>query len=161
MARTRTARRLLLGALLFALLAPGEAAAQEASRGEQPTPGNVEELGGALQEAFQEEEVEAGWFPRLTRKLPPFLSDTKLGFQARTYYWDEHRVNGTRAQAWTLGGAFDYRSGWLKEVFAVGVAVYTSQKLVGKSDRDGTGLLRPGQKGYTVAGQAWAEFRIR
>jgi hypothetical protein len=157
--------------VLGALLVSGAARAQEVSRGEQPTPDSVEDLGGALQEAFEEEERVVGLFPWLTRaigRLPPFLRDTEVTFRARTYYFDQwnqevdpQNPDDTRRQAWALGGALVYRSGWLKDTFAIGAALYTSQKLYGRKDRDGTGLLRPGQEGYTVAGQAYAEFRYR
>jgi hypothetical protein len=155
---------LLVGIALGTFVASGTARAQEVSRGAQPTPDSVEELGGALQEAFEEDKRVVGLFPWLTRamgKLPPFLRDTEITFRARTYYFDRWNQDETRAQAWALGGAFVYRSGWLKDTFAVGAALYTSQRLYGEKDRDGTGLLQPGQKSYTVAGQAFAEFRYR
>ena len=53
MATIPAVRRLLPSALLLTLLLPGVAHAQEVSRGAQPTPDNVGELGGALQEAFE------------------------------------------------------------------------------------------------------------
>ena len=118
---------LLVGIALGALVASGTARAQEVSRGAQPTPDSVEELGGALQEAFEEDRRVVGLFPRLTRamgKLPPFLRDTEVTFRARTYYFDRWNEDETRAQAWTLGGALVYRSGWLKDTFAIGAALY-------------------------------------
>ncbi len=160
----RLALSLLVGIALLALVASGTARAQEVSRGAQPTPDSVEELGGALQEAFEEDRRVVGLFPRLTRamgKLPPFLRDTELTFRTRTYYFDRWNQDETRSQAWALGGALVYRSGWLKDTFAMGAALYTSQRLYGRKDRDGTGLLQPGQKSYTVAGQAFVEFRYR
>jgi hypothetical protein len=147
---------------LLLLLAPGAARAQEVSRGEQPTPDSVEDLGGALQGAFVVEEPEPG-IPRLTRmiqNLPPFLRDTKLSFNARTYYFDHWRLDDTRGQTWAIGGGLEYRSGWAWDRLAVGAAVYTSQRIVGKKSRGGTGLLRPVQESYTVAGQGYAELRF-
>ena len=37
---------------------------------------------------------------------------------------------------------------------------YTSQPVYGPEDRDGSGLLQPGQGGYTVLGQAYAEVKF-
>ncbi len=150
-----------LSALLFA--AP--ARAQEASRGERPTPDSVDDLGGALQGAFEPEEEELRppllpWVRRWMQKLPPFLRDTELVFNARTYYFDSWRPDDTRSQAWAIGGALSYRSGWAFDRIRLGAALYTSQRLVGPRDRDGTGLLRERQKGYTVAGQGFAELKL-
>ena len=67
--KPRLALSLLVGIALGALVANGTAWAQEVSRGAQPTPDSVEELGGALQEAFEEDKRVVGWFPWLTRAI--------------------------------------------------------------------------------------------
>jgi hypothetical protein len=157
--------RLLLSLALAAATFGVEAApagAQEASRGEAPTPDSVEGLDGAMQQPFEEEEVVYSRFPWLNRtiaRLPPFLRDTDFRFQLRTYYWDHWRQDESRGQAWAIGGAFQYRSGWIYDALRIGAAVYTSQPLVAPEARGGTGLLREGQQGYTVAGQAFLEMR--
>jgi hypothetical protein len=150
--------------LLTVLLAAAEPRAQEASRGEKPTPDTVEELGGAMQQAFEEEEEPTGRFPVLSRwaqKLPPFLRDTRLDFHLRTYYFRRDEVDLSQSEAWAIGGALEYRSGWLNDLFRMGAALYTSQPIYAPKDRDGTGLLREGQRGYTVAGQAYGQFRFK
>lgn len=157
----RRTGRLATG-LLGLLLCGGPAAAQEASRGEQPTPDSVEDLSGAMQQAFEEEPTVLGRFPylrQLLQHLPPVIRDSRIRFNARTYYFDHWRANDSRGQAWAIGGALELQSGWLFDAIRAGAAVYTSQPLVAPEDQGGTGLLRPGQQGYTVPGQAWLELR--
>jgi hypothetical protein len=153
-------RCLLLGALLAC--GAGSAGAQEVSRGEAPTPDSVEDLDSALQQTFEEEEIVYSRFPPLNRaiaSLPPFLRDTDLRFKLRTYYWDHWRADETQGRAWAIGGAFDYRSGWLFDALRIGATLYTSQPIIAPEDKGGTGLLREGQQGYTVAGQGFLEMQ--
>jgi hypothetical protein len=149
-------------ALLAALGLAGAARAQEVNRGEAPTPDSVAELDGAMQQAFEEEKAVLGRFPGLRRALqhlPPFLRDTHFNFYARTYYFDHWRADGSRSQAWAIGGALTYRSGWIFDAIRIGAALYTSQPLYAPEDRGGTGLLGLDQQGYTVPGQAYLEMR--
>lgn len=148
--------------MLLAGLAAGAARAQEVNRGERPTPDSVEQLDSAMQQAFEERQAVAGWFPYLhqaLQHLPPVIRDARVDFNARTYYLGHDRADGGHSQAWALGGAFDLHSGWLFDAIRFGAAVYTSQPLVAPQGQGGTGLLRPGQQGYTVAGQGYLEFR--
>lgn len=94
--------------------------------------------------------------------LPPFLRDTEIGLNLRAYYLDrQNRVVPPRSdnEAFTIGGSLAYQSGWLADTFRMGLEVFTSQKLYGPLDRDGTLLLRPGQQSYTVLGRAYGEFK--
>jgi hypothetical protein len=153
-----------LAALAIAALAPAAAWAQESSRGEAPTPDTAEDLAGPLQSAFEEEPAPAGRIPaleKLRQKLPPFLRDTELTFRLRTFYWYEETIDDANPRALTVGGALVYESGQLKDVFSIGTSLYFSEPLWAPSDGDGTGLLRPGQDGYFVAGGGWARFRYR
>lgn len=157
----RSLRLALLAAALL-LGGPGLANAQEVSRGEAPTPDSVEGLDSALEQTFDEEEVVYSRFPWLNRaiaSLPPFLRDTDLRFYARTFYWDHWRADKTQGRAWAIGGAFQYRSGWVFDALRIGATLYTSQPLVAPDDKGGHGLLRPDQSGYTVAGQGYLEMR--
>jgi hypothetical protein len=140
----------------------GHSSAQEVNRGEAPTPDSVENLDSALQKTFEEEEVVYSRFPWLNRtiaSLPPFLRDTDLRFNLRTYYWDHWRADRSHGRAWAIGGAFQYRSGWLFDALRIGSTLYTSQPVIAPKGKGGTGLLREGQQGYTVAGQAFLEMR--
>jgi hypothetical protein len=51
------------------------------------------------------------------------------------------------------------QSGWLLDTFRVGATGYTSQPAYAPADRDGTGLLGPGQSSIVVLGQAYAQLK--
>ena len=101
-------------------------------------------------------------FPQLKDKvasLPPFLRDTDLSLHLRTYYFNRTTPDGTENEASALGGWLSYRSGWLLDTFGIGATLYGSAPLYAPEDRDGTLLLKPGQEGYYVPGEAWGAFR--
>ena len=64
------------------------------------------------------------------------------------------------SEAWAIGGALRYKSGYFFDLFGVGAAVYTSQPLYAPEERDGTLLLKPGGDGYTVLGQLYGEIKF-
>ena len=80
--------------------------------------------------------------------------------QLRTYYLDQESLTGSPGEAWALGGWAGLRSPWWGDLFQVGVVGYTSQKLYGPDDKDGTKLLAPGQEPITVLGEAFGAVRI-
>ena len=111
-----------------------------------------------MERSFQEKPFRPSRFPWLKEKLKdtaPFFRDTKLDINLRTYYLHFDSADNSKSEAWALGGSFAYRSGLLLDHFDVGAVLYTSQPLRAPADRDGTLLLEPGQKGYTVLGQLY------
>ena len=90
----------------------------------------------------------------------PFIRDSKFDAQLRTFYFNRDKYDNTRSEAWAIGGWLSFESGYLADVFRVGAVGYTSQRLYGPDDRDGTSLLKPGQEGYTVLGQIYGEFKF-
>src|SRR5678815_2752565 len=66
-----------------------------------------------------------------------------------------------RDRAWAFGGWIAYQSGWLFDTFAMGATFYGSAALYAPDDRDGTTLLKSGQKGYYVPGEAWGALRYQ
>jgi hypothetical protein len=151
------------GVVLIALLLARDVTfAGEATLGEAPAPDSVEDLGSPVSRVFEEAIREESILPGLKRRLrdlPPFVRDTRLLLNPRVYYFDRQREDDTRSQAFTYGGGLDYRSGWFKETVALGAALYTSQRLKGERNRDGSGLLQPGQQSYTVFGEAYGALR--
>jgi hypothetical protein len=114
-----------------------------------PPPGPpIERLFAPLKEAMKD--------------LPPFLRDTDLKLHYRSYYFDrENPENGSKNEAGAFGGWTSYKSGWLFDTFGIGGTIYGSGRLYGPKDRDGTSLLKPGQQGFYVAGEAYAALRYR
>ena len=93
------------------------------------------------------------------KDLPPFIRDTDLKIHFRSYYLNRENPNGSENEAWAFGGWVSYRSGWLFDTFGVGATFYGSAPLYAPDDRDGTTLLKPGQEGYYVLGEAYAALR--
>ena len=80
--------------------------------------------------------------------------------QLRTYYLESESLSGSPSAAWALGGWAGLRSPWWGELIQLGLIGYTSQKLYGPDDKDGTKLLGPGQEPITVLGEAFAAVRV-
>src|SRR5437899_9368718 len=91
--------------------------------------------------------------------FPPFLRDTNLSTHYRIYYLNQARPNDTQSEALATGGWISYQSGWLLDTFSLGASLYGSAPLYAPADRDGTLLLKTGQKGYFVPGEAWGALR--
>jgi len=90
-----------------------------------------------------------------------WLQNASLYIKPRFYYRHREEGNGQVLEALTGGGSIEAESGWLFDTLNFGVSAYTSQKIHGEIDRDGTGLLQPGQESYTVLGHAFLQARYR
>src|SRR5947207_13483517 len=88
------------------------------------------------------------------------LKDTKFEFNLRSFYFDRSDFNRSEKQAWAIGGWLGVKTGYFLDHVAFGATVYTSNPIYAPDDRDGTLLLAPGQNGYTVLGEFYAELRI-
>src|SRR5438132_1782099 len=88
------------------------------------------------------------------------LKDTKFEFNLRSYYFDRSDFNGSEKQAWAIGGWLGVKTGYFLDHIAFGATIYTSNPIYAPDDRDGTLLLAPGQNGYTILGELYAELRI-
>lgn len=95
------------------------------------------------------------------QKLPPFFADTQLDARARTFYLRKDRTIDLLSEAWAAGGSIYYRSGWLKDTFAIEAEGFTSQPVVAQDGRGGTLLLDFDQDGYSVLGLANAKLRYK
>jgi outer membrane porin, OprD family len=93
--------------------------------------------------------------------LPPFLRDTDFHLHFRSYYLNRMKPDGTVNEAEAFGGWASYKSGWLLDTFAIGATFYGSAPLYAPEDRDGTLILKPGQEGYYVPGEAWGALRYK
>jgi hypothetical protein len=149
--------------LLVCLAGPEVFAADESLLLEDPPTKSVGEEKGPLERAFEEPPPrDPVLFPgakRALSDLPAFFRDTQLSGDFRTYYLRRRFAERRNAEALAIGGAFRYRSGWFQDHLQIGAAVFTSQRLYGPTERDGTGLLGPGQRGYTVVGEAFGRLR--
>jgi hypothetical protein len=131
---------------------------------ESPTADSVHNERGPLEYLQPEEDIQPlSVFPALEKRiehLPPFWRDTKLNVHIRSYYFGRDTAEKSRKEAWALGGWLEYESGWWNDFMKVGMTGYTSQKLHGPEDRDGTLLLKTGQEGFSVLGLTYLQARI-
>jgi hypothetical protein len=88
------------------------------------------------------------------------LEDTTFKFNLRTYYMDRDKFDDTESEAWAAGGWAGVKTGYFLDHISLGMTGYTSQRLEGDENRDGTLLLAPGQEGYSVLGELYADVRI-
>jgi hypothetical protein len=140
------------------------AAAAERELDQASPPSSVVQIETPIERVISAEERRRPFFPRLASALddlPPFFADTQLEARFRTFYLRNDRTTDSLSEALATGGSLYYRSGWLAETFAVEVEGFTSQPLYAPQDRDGTGLLRPVQDGYTALGIANAQLQYR
>ena len=159
-----TRPRRVAAALLIVASLPLSAAAQtNVPTADEPddvyveqVPSSTEQGQTPLDEAFAPRD-RAQWIRETRRKA---FKDTKWDIQARSFYLGRDKYDNTESEAWALGGSVGFKTGYFRERFAFGATGYTSQKLYGPEDKDGTLLLRPGQEGYTVLGEVYGEFLI-
>ncbi len=89
-----------------------------------------------------------------------FGRDSEVDLHFRTYYFDRLNPGDVTNAAWAAGGWIGYRTGWIADLLQLGVVGYTSQRLWGPLDKDGSGLLAPGQESYSVVGEAYASLKL-
>jgi len=155
---------LCLAAVLGFGLSDAHAAGPEYTLDESPAPISTDAITSPMKKEFEETEKKPSKFPSLKERLKnldPFFRDTSLNLKIRSYYFYKDFDNpDEKNEAWALGGWLDYESGWWKDRIKIGATGYTSQKLYGPDDRDGTLLLAPGQEGIAVLGQAYLIGRV-
>jgi hypothetical protein len=152
----------LAAALLLVIVLPGLARAQgEGVTEERPAAESVDEYPATLEE--RPEEAPEGRFDAIEKRLEDIEQipeGSRLEFRFRSYYLRNVRLDSEIREAWTWGGSIFGESGWIAERLKLGAELFTSQPIIADEDRDGTGLLAPGQQGYTVLGQLFARVRI-
>jgi hypothetical protein len=88
------------------------------------------------------------------------FEDTAFYGELRSFYMDSNNLNGSQNEAWAIGGSAGLKTGYFRDLFAFGATAYTSQRISGPEDKDGTQLLAPGQHGYSAIGEAYAEVLL-
>lgn len=134
---------------------PAQAPAQSASRG---VASSAEQGQTSLHDTFERRPTSAA---AALPKEKPRTGDTVFKVQSRTMYLERHRYDGAVSEALATGGWAGVKTGHFWDHVAFGVTGYTSQRLHGELDEDGTGLLAPGQEGYSVLGEAYVEVRLQ
>ena len=90
----------------------------------------------------------------------PDARQQTLTLHLRTYYLDREKPTPPDFKSHAAGGWIGYDSGWFFDRFKLVLTGYTSQKLEGPLDQDGALLLKPGQRSYSVLGEAYASDKL-
>ncbi|MBN9535524.1 MAG: hypothetical protein J0H77_02305, partial [Alphaproteobacteria bacterium] len=85
--------------------------------------------------------------------------DATATVHLRSFYMDRTNVAPPNYVAWAGGGWLGYQSGWLYDTMQVGAVGYTTQPLWAPPSTSGTQLLKTGQYGFFILGQAYASAR--
>ena len=133
----------------------GTLAAPDYIEAEQSAAGDVGENQDAIDHAFKRPR-----FYRPFKRLRESLAKGGLDLKLRNYYFDRNNEHLPNNEAWAQGGALIYNSAWWQSRVRIGATLYTSQKLYGPSDKDGTFLLKTGQKSFSVLGEAFLEAKL-
>ena len=88
------------------------------------------------------------------------LEATQFKFQLRTYYFNREKFDGSRSESMAIGGWAGFKTGYFLDHIAFGVTGYTSQHLFGGEKNDGAQILKTGQDGYTVLGEAYVDVHF-
>lgn len=166
--RRRVWAKIMIPAALIGfivLLGWGEVSAStnEAASHEEPRKISVTERTSFMERAFLERLERPALFPELRTKMKdmdPFFRDMNLDVNLRSYYFQRKQYDDSFNEAWAIGGALSYRSGWFLNHFGAGAAFYISEPLWAPDGRDGTKLLQEGQKGYVNVGQLYVRVKL-
>ena len=163
--RVTRATRSLASLLLLLGLFAGESlvSAQEYINQEEPPPTSVEDSVSPIQQFLRTAHPRPGAFPWLKDQLkdtPPVIRDTKLDWNLRSFYFDRQTFGPDQSQAWAIGGAVSYRSGWIEDLISGGATFYWSGDAYGPESRDGTLLLKPNQEDYWVVGELYGRVKL-
>lgn len=110
----------------------------------------------ALDESFDWTQRQA----KIREQRSAALSNIQYNAEFRTMYLDRNKYDDSESEAWAAGGSAGLKTGYFRDLLALGGTFYTSQRLYGPDDKDGTLLLKPGQHGYSVIGEAYGDVRV-
>jgi len=146
-----------LAALSLAALYAGPAHALDTPAPDQAeTPVSIEQGQTQLPDSFEHRPVEA----LLQESRLVGVRDTTFNVQFRSFYLDRDNFEPPDSRAWTLGGSAGVKTGYFLDAVALGATAYTSQRLAGPLNEDGTTLLQPEQNPYTAIGELYGQFKL-
>ena len=131
-------------------------AAPAADSNEAETPDSTEQGQTQMTDSFEHRPLAA----LLHESKLVGLRDTTFGVQLRSVFLDRYNFDQSQSEAWALGGSAGIKTGYFGNFAALGATVYTSQRLYGPLDKDGTKLLQPEQDPYTAIGELYGQFKL-
>lgn len=149
--------RLRYWVLVVLLVQSGSVHGQEYRRDEADAPETAEEIEAPLREIVEPELERPPSRFRIDRGAP-FWRDSQIDVNIRSFDFSRDSGLGALSEAVTLGGEFGFRSGTYRDTLSVGATWYTSRGIDAPADKDGTGLLGPGQTDISVLGKAYIQL---
>jgi hypothetical protein len=149
--------RLQVWVLALLLIQSASIRAQEYRRDEADAPESAEEIEAPLQEIV-EPVVDRPPSQFRIERGGPFWRDSEIDVNIRSFDFSRDNGLGALSEAVALGGEIGFRSGTYRDTLSVGATWYTSQGVDAPADKDGTGLLGPGQADISVLGKAYLQL---
>jgi hypothetical protein len=75
-------------------------------------------------------------------------------------WFDRELPNGKAQETWATAGWLWGRTGYWRDTLMLGGTVYADVPFYGPDDKDGGLLLKPGQKGFAVVGEAYGKLKF-
>lgn len=148
--------------LLTALLASSAPGAEYLDE-DRPAPGNAKEELHPVDVAVQPPEkverlVRLQGLKKRLANAPPVLRDATLVYKFRTYDFRRENPDGSRNDAWGIGGEIALETGELFGLVKGGASYYISQAISDPKRRDGSMILGPKQSNIYKLGQLWGQI---
>lgn len=166
---SRNYRRLAAAMIATATVGGATNTLAQSVKQEDPIPETLKQSLTAIENSFviTKAPPPLTMFPQMREEMKdtlPFLRDSKFDLNFRSYYRDNvtnnHPGSAGWNEAWAAGGSVSFASGRLFNLISGGGVLYTSFPVYAPLDRDGTGLLLPGQQQYGVMGQLYGKVHI-
>ncbi|OUS13453.1 hypothetical protein A9Q89_02935 [Gammaproteobacteria bacterium 53_120_T64] len=93
-------------------------------------------------------------------KLAPYLAEQHWQLHLRSYLLDRNIDNAPDKQALAVGAWLTWRSAYWLDLFQFSATAYTSNRVVGDKNKDGSGLLQDGQKSYGGFSNIYAKVKL-
>src|SRR5512143_1437498 len=99
--------------LLFMLLGGSPPVLAEEASEDRPTPSSVDEVTNPMDRTFEKAPPKE----EPAKPTHPFFKDQRLDLNLRTFYKYNDKFDNSLSEAWALGGALNYKSGYLLDHF--------------------------------------------
>jgi hypothetical protein len=91
----------------------------------------------------------------------PYAPKPGWGLQLRSLYFDRDLPGTAEQETWATSAQLWGRTGYLADVVSLGGAIFADVPFYAPDNRDGGLMLKPGQKGFAVVGEAYARFKYQ
>lgn len=107
-----------------------------------------------LKESISNSPLAAGF------EVSPFLENQHWELHLRSYFLERNTDEEADKQALAVGGWITWKSGYWRDFIQFSATIYASQKAIGDSEKDGAGLLQPGQESYNGFSSIYTKLKL-